>query len=70
MEKAINKILNTKPKLLVGFVLSLIMFYTFGSFAINTGSYWHYSAALVCLWLSVKLIIKTTKRHGKKTTAR
>lgn len=66
MAQSLNNTLNSRPKLLVAFVVSLALSYLFISLAIDSGSYWHYGPSLGFLWLGVKASIRAVKHHGEK----
>ena len=44
----------------------LLLAYAFGSWAVDSGSLWHYLGAIVFFILTVKALISTFKIHGKK----
>jgi hypothetical protein len=47
-------------------LIFLSLAYVFGSWAVDSGSLWHYFAAFAFLLLTVKTITRTFKTDGKK----
>lgn len=66
MGKALDKALNTRPKLLGAAAVSLILSYVFASLAIDRGFIWQYVVAIVLLVYGIKYLIRSLKTHGNK----
>lgn len=66
MGKSKNSMLDTRPKLLISAVLSLLLSYIFASLAIDTAYYWQYLLAIIFLVMGLKFLIRTFKSNGNK----
>lgn len=47
-------------------VIDLLLAYVFGSFALNSGSYWHYLFAIGFLVFGITFSVRTLKYRGKE----